>query len=180
MRHLRALTAIAATASLAVAAAAPAAMAKTTNVGNANGNPTMNICLFQFDCTYINYKSGKTTDVVRHTGTITSWSLNAGSTGGQVQLRILRPVSGGKFKAVHSSSVQTVNDIGLNTFTTHIGVKRGDVIALSNATSGIYMATATPDNTIKYFSSTLANGSTGKPDSSAPSLHLLLSAHEKY
>jgi hypothetical protein len=180
MRHLRALTAIAATASLALAAAAPAAMAKTTNVGNSNGTPTMNICLFQFDCTYINYKTGKTTDVVRHTGTITSWSLNAGSTGGQVQLRVLRPVSGGKFKAVHSSAVRTVSNIGLNTFSAHIAVKRGDVLALSNATSGIYMATATADNTINYFSSTLADGSTGKPDATAPSLHLLLSGHEKY
>jgi len=179
MRHLRTLTALAATSALAFAAA-PAAMAKTSSVGNSNGTPTMNICLFQFDCTYINYKKTAPTDVVRHTGTITNWSLNAGSTSGQVQLRVLRPVSGGKFKAVHSSAVHTVTQIGLNTYSAHISVKRGDVLALSNATSGIYMATAASDHSIHYFSSKLADGSTGKPDATAPSLHLLLSAHVKY
>ncbi|MFL5831141.1 MAG: hypothetical protein ACJ76X_14605 [Solirubrobacteraceae bacterium] len=179
MRHLRTLTALAATSALALAAA-PAAMAKTSGVGNSNGNATMNICVFQQDCTYINYKNGKPTDVVHHTGTLTNWSLSAGSVGGQVKLRVLRPVSGGKFKAVHSSAVQTVTQIGLNTYSAHIRVKAGDVLALSNATSGIYMATAAPDHSIHYFSSTLADGSTGKPDATAPSLHLLLSAHVKY
>jgi hypothetical protein len=179
MRHLRTVAALAATASLALAAA-PAAMAKTSGVGNSNGNATMNICVFQQDCTYINYRNGKPTDVVRHTGTLTNWSLNAGSTGGQVQLRVLRPVSAGQFKAVHSSAVKTVSQIGLNTFAAHLRVRRGDVLALSNATSGIYMAAATPDNSIHYFSSTLADGSTGKPDASSPSLHLLLSAHVKF
>jgi hypothetical protein len=179
MRHLRTLTALAATGSL-VLAAAPAAMAKTSGVGNSNGNATMNICVFQQDCTYINYKHGKPTDVVRHTGTLTSWSLSAGSVSGQVQLRVLRPAGGGKFKAVHSSAVKTVTQIGLNSYSARIGVRRGDVLALSNATSGIYMASATPENSIHYFSSTLADGSTAKPDASAPSLHLLLSAHVKY
>jgi hypothetical protein len=179
MRHLRTLTALAATSALALAAA-PAAMAKTSGVGNSNGNATMNICVFQQDCTYINYKNAKPTDVVHRTGTLTNWSLSAGSVGGQVKLRVLRPVSGGKFKAVHSSAVQTVTQIGLNTYSAHIRVKAGDVLALSNATSGIYMETATPDHSIHYFGGTLADGSTGKPDATAPSLHLLLSAHVKY
>ena len=61
MRNLRSLTAVAATAALALVAA-PAAFAKTSIVGNANGTPTMNICVFQQNCTYINYKNGKPTD----------------------------------------------------------------------------------------------------------------------
>ena len=91
-----------------------------------------------------------------------------------------KETTAGKFKAVHSSAVKTVSQIGLNTFAAHIRVRRGDVLALSNATSGIYMAAATPDNSIHYFSSTLADGSTGKPDASSPSPHLILSAHVKF
>jgi hypothetical protein len=155
-------------------------MAKTTNVGNANGNPTMNICLFQFDCTYINYKSGKTTDVVRHTGTITSWSLNAGSQGGTVRLRVLRPVAGGKFTAIRSSALRTVSTTGLNTFPAHLGVRKGDVLALSNDSSGIYMAKSPAGTAIRYFSNPFGDGSTGAPDRTATQLHLLLSAQLHY
>jgi hypothetical protein len=42
------------------------------------------------------------------------------------------------------------------------------------------MATASAEDSIRYFSSTLNDGSTGKPDASSPALHLLLSAHVKY
>jgi hypothetical protein len=51
-------------------AVAPAALARTNTVGNATGNPTMNVCAASIDCTYINYHHGKPTDVVKHSGTI--------------------------------------------------------------------------------------------------------------
>jgi hypothetical protein len=174
--RLRTITAIAvASASLA---AAPAALARTSTVGSANGTPTMNICVFQIDCTYINFKNGKPSDVVRRTGTVTSWSLNAGSEGGQVRLRVLRPVAGGKFKAIRSSALRTVSTTGLNTFPAHLAVRKGDVLALSNSSSGIYMAQAPTGTDIRYFGfgDPLNDGSAGAPDRTAPQLHLLLSA----
>ena len=171
--RLRTLTALAAAA--ASLAAAPAALAQTSTVGSTNGTPTMNICVLGFNCTYINFSAGKPTDVVKRTGTVTSWSLNAGSQGGQVRLRVLRPAAGGNFKAIRSSVLRTVSTTGLNTFPAHLAVKKGDVLALSNDSSGIYMAQS-PTSTIRYFSNPFSEGSTGQPNSTATQLHLLLSA----
>jgi hypothetical protein len=174
--RLRTLTALAvASASLA---AAPAALAQTNTVGSANGTPTMNICVLGFDCTYINYRNGKPTDVVKRTGTVTSWSLNAGSEGGKVRLRVLRPIAGGKFKAIRSSVRRTVSTTGRNTFPARIAVRKGDVLAVSNDSSGIYMSQGSA-GTVHYFSNPLSDGSSGKPDRVSAQLHLLLSAQVK-
>jgi hypothetical protein len=137
MTTLRSLTALAA-ASLTLVAA-PAAFAKTTAVGNSSGTPTMNICVLQIDCTYLNYTHGKPTDVVKHSGTIVDWSLNAGSTGGQVQLRVLRPIGHGRYKAIRSGTLETVSAIGINTFSANLAVRRGDVLALRNDSSVIWL-----------------------------------------
>jgi hypothetical protein len=174
MPKLRTLTALAATA--LTLAAAPAALAKTTPVGNSSGTPAMNVCPLSQDCTYVNFKHGTATDVVKRSGTLVDWSLNAGSVGGQVQLRILRPVGHGKLKAVHSSALETVTVAGLNTFSAHIKVKRGDVLALSNDSSGLYMQSAPAGQCVRHFSSTLSDGTTGRPNQVTPQLHLLLSA----
>ncbi len=177
MRRFRILTALT-TASLALAAA-PAAFAHTANVGDSSGSATMNVCVASIECTYVNYHNGKPADVVKHSGWVTDWSLSAGSTGGQVQLRILRPVGAGRFKVVTTSANRTVNDIGLNTFPAHIKVKAGDVLALRNASSGIYMAQTDPGTSVRYFSADPSNGQIAKPDQVAPQLRLLLSAHVK-
>lgn len=180
MNRLRTLTSIAA-ATLTLAAA-PAAFAHTTTVGNASGTPTMNICLLSFDCTYLNYAHGKPTDVVTHNGTLVSWSLNAASTGGQVQIRVLRPVGGGHYKAIHTSLTRTVYTSGINTFPAHIRVRKGDVIALENTDSGIYMGVVPSGNCIHYFdyADPIADGATGAPDKVTLQLHTLLSAELKY
>jgi hypothetical protein len=178
MRTIRSLTTLAAAA--ITLGAASTALAKTITVGNSSGTPTMNICLSMIDCTYIAYEHNKPTAAVKHAGRLVDWSLTAGSTGGQVQLRVLRPAANGKYKAVGSSAVETVSAIGLNTFSAHIKVKKGDVLALSNSTSGIYMASAGADSGIRYFDSPFPDGSIGKPNQSSPQLRLLLSAHVNY
>jgi hypothetical protein len=175
MRRFRILTALA-TASLALAGA-PAAFAHTSNVGNSGGSATMNVCLASIECTYVNFHNGKPTDVVKHAGWVTNWSVNAGSTGGQVELRILRPIGGGNFKIVQTSATHTVNDIGLNTFSAHIKVRARDVLALRNATSGIYMAQANSGTCVRYFSPDPSTGQSAKPNQIVQQLHLLLSAH---
>ena len=177
MRNFKTLAALATAA--ASLAAAPAALAQTRTVGNAAGSPTMNICVASIDCTYVNYTHGKPTDVVKRTGTLTDWSLNAGSISGQVQLRILRRIGGGHFKVIRSSAAETVTATGVNTFSAHLRVKRGDVLALSNDTSGIYMATAPTGTCVRYFSGPLSDGASMTPDQISPQLHLLVSAHVK-
>jgi hypothetical protein len=176
MTRLRTLIALAAAAVVSLSAA-PAAFANTTPVGNSSGTPSANICLLSFDCTYVNYQHGHPTDVVKHTGTLVNWSLNAGSVGGQVQLRVLRPIGHGKFTFVHSSALQTVTTTGENAYSAHIKVKAGDVLALSNASSGLYMASAPAGTCVQYFDSSVPDGWSGTPDQNAPQLHLLLSAN---
>jgi hypothetical protein len=160
----------------ALLALAPAALAHTTAVGNSSGSPAMNVCVASISCTYVNYSNGKATDVVRHTGKLVDWALNAGSVGGQVQLRILRPVGGGHFKLIHSSAIETVGVAGPNSFGASINVRRGDVLALSNDTSGIYMASAPAGTCVRYFQGAIS----GAPTQNVPMLHLELSADVKY
>ncbi len=125
------------------------------------------------------FATTKPTDVVAHAGKIVDWSVNAGSVDGQVQLRVLRPIGNGKYKVVHTSPVETINNIGINKFAASINVHSGDVLALSNDTSGIYMSTAPSGTCVRYFNTPLSNGWTGAPKQIAPMLHLLLSADVK-
>jgi hypothetical protein len=178
MPRLRTLTAI--TVAALSLSAAPAALAKTIPVGNSGGTPTANVCLLSFECTYVNYKHGRPADVVKHSGTLADWSLNAGSVGGQVVLRVLRPTGHGKLKFVRSSSLETVSSTGENTFAANINVKAGDVLGLTNDTSGIFMASAPTGTCVRYFDASVSDGTTGKPNQATPQLHLLLSADVKH
>ena len=177
MPRLKAIIAALATASLL--ALAPAALAHNSSVGSATGTPTANLCAASIACTYVNFMHGKPSDVVRHSGKVTDYSVNAGSVGGQVQLRVLRPDGHGTFKVVRSGAIDTIANPGLNTFATSLKVKAGDVLALSNDTSGIYMASAPAGTCVRYIQGSLSDGSTAKPDHIVPQLHLLLGADVK-
>jgi hypothetical protein len=176
MRLLGTLTA--ASAALALIAA-PAALAKTTTVGSTGSDPSMNICPGGESCTYVNYSGNKPVDVVRHAGTIVDWSLAADSVGGQVQLRILRPVGHGNYKVVASSSLATVGTTGVNKFSAHIKVRQNDVLALTNNSSGLYMGQAMGGASVHYFNAPIATGATGHPTQVANGLQAQLSADVK-
>jgi hypothetical protein len=81
---------------------------------------------------------------------------------------------------VHSSSLETVLVDGENTFAAHIKVKAGDVLALTNATSGLFMTSAPAGTCVRYFDSSQSDGWTGKPNRVWPQLRLLLSAEVKH
>ena len=184
MSRFRTITALGATA-LSLAAVAPAmASASADHVGNSSGTPNMNICLADFQCTYINTHNGARSDVVRHTGTLTKWTVNAASGGSQVRLRILRPVGHGRLTFVRSSAMQTTQDTGPNTFKAHIPVKRGDVLGLTNTSSALLMEESNdPSRAVKYFDYTApqSRGSVGKPNQTYPApLRLLLSAKVRH
>jgi hypothetical protein len=174
MPRIKALITIAA--AVAALSAAPAALALTIGVGDSSGNPTANVCPASVACTYINFKHGKPADVLKRSGTLTDFTVNAGSVGGQVQLRVLRPLSHGRFKVVRSSPVETVSSPGNNTFAISLKVKAGYVLALSNDSSGIYMTSAPAGTCVRYIQGALNDGATAKPSHIVPQLHLLLSA----
>lgn len=176
-RHL--ITALAATA--VSLSAAPAALAHTDAVGNASGTANANVCVADIQCTYVNYAHGEPTDVVRHAGTITSWKLGAASDGGQVRLRVLRPAGHGAFKLVRSSALRTVTGSGRSTFPASLRVKAGDVLALTNSDSGLYMRSAPAGTDVEYFNydDPVSATHARTPDRTVPQLHLLLSARVK-
>jgi hypothetical protein len=178
MLKTRSLTTLAA--AVALTAAAPA-VASASPIGNASGEANMNVCSSQIACTYVNYKGKKPTDVVKKTGRLKSWTVSASSVGGTVRLRVLRPAKHGKFLFVRSSALRTVTQTGPNTFPTTLKVRKGDVLALSNDTSGLYMRTAPAHRTVRYFNydDPQADGQKAKPSRTAPALRLLLSAKTK-
>jgi hypothetical protein len=150
-------------------AAAPAALAHSaTTVGRIAGMPVQNVCFFEVDCTYVNFAHGKPVDVVRHSGTITSWSsLKCGA----LQLRVLRPAGNGRFKFVRSSMVTAAPNQGINVFSAHIPVQAGDVLALRDTGSAtqsscLMFANAGSSRGVRYYKPSPSDGSTRKPNAS--------------
>lgn len=153
--------------------------------------PVQNVCFFEVDCTYVNFAHGKPGDVVRHSGTIISWSsLKCGA----LQLRVLRPAGHGKFKFVRSSIVMAAPNQGVNVFSAHIPVKAGDVLALRDTGSAtqsscLMFANASSSRGVRYYkpspsdgstrtpnASTITDGMSGQGDAATPHLRVLFSA----
>jgi hypothetical protein len=188
----RCIAAAAVAAAAACLAAAPAALAHAaTTVGSTDGPSVQNVCLFEVDCTYVNFAHGKPVDVVQHSGTIVSWSsLECGA----LQLRVLRPAGNGKFKFVRSSTVRAAPIQGINSFPAHIPVRAGDVLALRDTGSAtqsscLMFANAGSARGVRYYkpsptdgatqrpnASTITDGISGQGDAATPHLRVLFSA----
>jgi hypothetical protein len=140
------------------------------------GAANTNICSQGISCTYVQTSGGTPVAVSPVTGQVVRWRLKAGSLGGEVKLRVLRP-AGTSFTAVASSTAVTVTS-ELNTFTTNLPIAAGDVVALDNASSGLYFtdspAIALP--LVKYFQPALAAGATAAPNNQRVNLELLMNA----
>ena len=191
--HLSRLITATATAA-ALFAAAPAALARTSTIGDVSGTPDNNVCLFMVDCTYVNMAHGKPTEVVRQRGWIVRWSaLQCGA----LQLRVLRPVGHGRFRFVRSSVVRAATAPGINTFSAHLLVRAGDVLALRDAGSStqsscLMFAGARSGHSVSYYrpspldgvvapptASTLSDENSGQGDTATPHLRVLFSATVK-
>lgn len=166
MRLSTRLIAIIAAASLAAAPAA--ALARTSSVGQVAGTVATNVCLFMVDCTYVNFARGKPANVIKHNGTIVSWrALQCGA----LQLRVLRSTSTGRFKFVRSSLIEPASATGVNTFSAHIPVRRGDVLALRDAgastqSSCLMFADAGPGHSVHYYRPSPLDDATAGPNAS--------------
>ncbi len=109
--------------------------AQTVVLGSVTGNPTASECQATVRCTYIGY-NGIQFMVVPFDGTITSFSVNSGTMGGQVELRVLS--SGTPPKDLNSQwtgagtgPAETLK-AGINTFAVDMPVQQGETIALDN------------------------------------------------
>jgi hypothetical protein len=156
---------------------APAGAAADVTIGsNLAGTANMNICVAGFACSYIQTSGGTPVAVSPVDGRVVRWRLKSGSATGTAKLRVLRP-SGTSFTAVASSNAENVN-IDLNTFTTHLPIKAGDVVALDNSSSGLFFtdAPAVALPLVKYFMPALADGAAGVPNNQRINLELLMNA----
>jgi hypothetical protein len=169
------------TAKAAVAAAfllipATASAADVTIGSNLAGAANANICSQGISCTYVQTSSGTPVAVSPVAGQVVRWRLKAGSLGGEVKLRVLRPAGSGYAALASSTTVTVTSD--LNTFTTSLPIAAGDVVALDNASSGLYFtnspAIALP--LVQYFQPAIADGTTAAPNNQRVNLELLMNA----
>ncbi len=154
---------------------APAADAADITIGsNLAGDATSNLCFGS--CTFIQTSGGTPVAASSVDGTVVRWRLKAGSTGGTVMLRVLRP-AGTSFTAVANSETQTVTS-DMNTFVTSLPIKAGDVLALDNDSSGLYftIAPSIALPLVKFFQPALGASATGAPNNQQTNLELLMNA----
>jgi hypothetical protein len=160
------------------ASAGTAGAATQVTLGSTSGTPNGNICAATIRCTYVPFvHSAGPALQVPFDGTVTSFSVNSGSAGGTVWLRVLRPTSvSGQFTGAGTSSPQTLH-LGVNTFTVSLPARSGDVIGLDNDSSALLFDT--PSGGIaNTYAPAIADGMTANPNGLVNPLNqsLLLSA----
>jgi hypothetical protein len=160
-------------------AATGTAAATQVTLGSTSGTPAANIasCAAMIKCTFVPFTNVANPGLqVPFDGTVTSFSVNAGSAGGTVWLRVLRPAGGGKYTGAGTSPAKTLT-IGVNTFTVSLGVKAGDLIGLDNDSSALMFDTSVAGPLTAYYElPPLADGATAAPNHTQTGYRLLLSA----
>ncbi len=175
-RRFAALLAVASGGAVLAVSVASGSSPQTVTLGNASGRSEANICSSGLDCTYVPYGGASDPELkVPFVGTVTSFSVNAGSTGGQVELRVLRPGSSEQFTAVATSPPETLSATGINTFAVSLPVATGDVLALDNESSAIMFETSSGSASTHYFEPAIKEESTRTPEGKS-AVRLLLSA----
>ncbi len=171
--------------SMTIALGSAGAATTPVTIGSTTGTPTANICPGNINpqpCTYYSTSSGTTPAAqVPSDGTITGFSINSGSAGNKVQLRVLRPAANGQFPFTGAGTGPTETlTIGVNTFTgLSLPVKAGDVLGIDNGDSALlFDQTATFTNTF-FWTLGLPDGATSAPSGNRGGLKLLLSATEQ-
>jgi hypothetical protein len=152
------------------------AAADVTIGSNLAGPANANICSAGFTCTYIQTSGGTPIAASPIDGRVVRWRVKTGSATGSARLRVLRP-AGGSYTAIASSVTEPIDSF-LETYTTDLPIKAGDVIALDNASSGLLFTNA-PAVTLPlvlYFQPGLADGAAGTPNNLRTGLELLLNA----
>jgi PASTA domain len=159
-------------------ALAPAAGADTVTLGStvASGSLT-NLCSGGTECTYLPFNNVYSPGlVVPFDGTITSFSVNSGSGAGAVKLRVMRPASGGRFTGAGTSAAAPLS-IGVQTYSTSLPVRTGDLLGIENDSSALIFDTGTLTTFTAYYAlPALGDGASAAPNNIAKDRRLLLSA----
>jgi hypothetical protein len=160
----------------AASTAGAATTGQTVTLGSTTGDPSGNICFAGFNCTYAPFSGVNAPELqVPFDGTVTSFSVNSGSSGNTVELRVLRPAAGGQFTGAGTSPPQVLPG-GPATFAVSLPVRAGDILGLDNSDSALMFDTTSPTAITAYYQPALADGATAPPNQSASGDRLLLSA----
>jgi IPT/TIG domain-containing protein/PASTA domain-containing protein len=110
------------------------------------------------------------------TGAVVRWRVQ-GAKGGPFYLRVLRPNGKGAYEAVGTSLPATPSGEGLQTFTTNLPIRAGDLIGVdpTNASDEIGVAEV-PGASYSYIFPPPFNGSTVAPSGGVPGSEIELSA----
>jgi PASTA domain len=159
-------------------ALAPAARAETVTLGStvASGSLT-NLCSGGIECTYLPFNNVYSPGlVVPFDGTITSFSVNSGSATGAVKLRVIRPASGGRFTGAGTSAAAPLST-GVQTYTTSLPVRTGDLLGIDNDSSALIFDAGTLTTFTAYYQlPALGDGASAAPNNNSKNHRLLLSA----
>jgi PASTA domain len=159
-------------------ALAPAAGADTVTLGStAASGPLTNLCPGTIECTYLPFNNVYTPAlVVPFDGAITSFSVNSGSATGTVKLRVIRPAAGGRFTGAGTSAPAALNT-GVQTYTTNLPVRSGDLLGIENDSSALLFDTGTQTTFTAYYQlPALGDGASAAPNVISKDRRLLLSA----
>jgi len=169
---------LAAVVTAVVAATTVEAAPAEVTLGGTGGTPSGNICVSGFSCTYVPFHLNQSSPELQvpADGTVTSFSVNAGSAGGKVRLRVLRPASGGRYTGAGTSPEETLATTGVNTFDVSLPVRAGDVLGLDNDSSAILFDTSDATYLTSYWRPALADGATSAAPFMQNGYRLLLSA----
>jgi len=150
---------------------------QTITLGSTNGTPSQNICGSGSNCTYVPFHLNLSSPELQVPvdGTVTGFSVNSGSAGNRVELRVLRPAGNGSYTAESTSPPATLST-GINTFPASLPVRAGDVLGLDNADSALLFDTSDATYITAYYQPALADGATAPPTATANGYRLLLSA----
>lgn len=170
-------SALAAAIAIATATATAGPTAQTVTLGSTSGTPSANICSAMVRCTYLPFAGVSNPALqVPFDGTATSFSVNSGSAGAIVELRVLRPAGGGQFTGAGTGAPETLN-AGVNTFAVSLPVKAGDVLGLDNDSSALIFDTSSATAIASYYQMpALSDGATAAPTQFQGGYRLLLSA----
>jgi hypothetical protein len=164
--------AIASVSALALAVGASSANASVTVGQIAPSTPTPT-CASPVDRVQLPVIDGNSY-VVPANGTITSWSTNAGTSAGELKMKVFRKVAGSvdTYTVVGHDGPRTLAVSSVNTFASSVAVKTGDVLGLNSfsglpncsfvATGDSYLRTPAPggdlgDGASGSFSETVAD-----------------------
>ena len=162
LRRPRATPAVAALAVALALLLLPAASPAATTIGsglggdaNANIPACAGLCTFsQISLAAPNQAAAGLASPID--GVVVRWRLKAGSAGGAVNLRVLRPTGPASYQGAGRGETQ-VAQIGTNTWATRLPLRAGDRLGLDNASEGLFFANPGA-GLVFYWSPGLAEG----------------------